>query len=80
MPRTQKSIPYRNAAQFGREVRAARKHLGLTQIELAQRAKVGSKFLYELEHGKDTLRMDKVFDVLEVLSIQVILFPFSTRR
>lgn len=79
MPRIQKSIPYRNAAQFGREVRAARECMGLTQIELAQRAGVGSKFLYELEHGKDTLRMDKVMDVLEVLSIQMVFLPPTPR-
>ena len=53
--------------------------MGLTQIELAQRAGVGSKFLYELEHGKDTLRMDKVMDVLEVLSIQMVFLPPTPR-
>ena len=79
MSPTPNAIPYRNAAQFGREVRASRERMGLTQAELAKRAGVGSKFLYELEHGKDTLRMDKVLDVLDVLSIQIVFLP-SIRR
>ena len=33
-------------------------------IELAERAGVGLRFVRELEQGKQTLRMDKVNDVL----------------
>jgi len=67
--------PYRTASQFGRQVRTARERLGITQAELGKRAGVGLKFLYQLEHGKDTLRMDKVMDVLDVLSIQMVFLP-----
>ena len=54
-------------------VRAARERKGMTQVQLAQRARVGLKFLYELETGKETLRSDKVLDVLEVLGLQLTL-------
>ena len=37
---------------------------GLTQVELAERAGVGLRFIRDLEQGKQTLRMDKVNDVL----------------
>jgi transcriptional regulator with XRE-family HTH domain len=49
--------------------------MGLTQAELARRAAVGLKFLYELESGKDTLRADKVLDVLEVLALELVVTP-----
>jgi len=54
-------------------VRAARERKGMTQAQLALRARVGLKFLYELETGKETLRSDKVLDVLEVLGLQLTL-------
>ena len=45
-------------------VKHKRKVNGLTQQELAQRAGVGLRFVRDLEQGKQTLRMDKVNDVL----------------
>lgn len=45
-------------------IKAKRKKYGLTQVELAQRAGVGIRFVRELEQGKKTLRMDKVNLVL----------------
>jgi len=48
-----------------RFVRARRKAAGLTQEELASQTGVGLRFLKELELGKQTLRMDKVQQVLQ---------------
>ena len=79
MPKTFTKIPYRTGAQFGRQIWAARDRMNLTQAELAKRAGVGLKFLYQLEHGKETLRMDKVMDVLEVLSIRMVFLAPRTR-
>jgi y4mF family transcriptional regulator len=39
---------------------------GLTQVELAQKAGVGLRFIRELEQGKTTLRIDKVNQVLHL--------------
>jgi y4mF family transcriptional regulator len=66
---------WRSGAQLGAAVRAAREREGLTQAQLARRAAVGLKFLYELESGKDTLRADKVLDVLDVLGLQLVVAP-----
>ena len=45
-------------------VKHRRKQLGLTQVELAERAGVGLRFVRDMEQGKQTLRMDKVNQVL----------------
>ncbi len=45
-------------------VKKSRKEQHLTQPELAARAGVGLRFLRELEQGKQSLRMDKVNQVL----------------
>ena len=47
-------------------VRQTRKAVKLTQPELAEKAGVGLRFLRELEQGKQTLRMDKVNQVLKL--------------
>ncbi len=51
----------KNLIQF---VKQRRKLLGLTQQDLAERAGVGLRFIRDLEQGKETLRMDKVNEVL----------------
>lgn len=55
-------------SQFTKE---RRKLLGLTQVELAQKAGVGLRFIRELEQGKESLRLDKVNDVLTLFSHEV---------
>ena len=44
---------------------------GLTQPELADKAGVGLRFLRELEQGKDSLRLDKVNQVLKLFGYEV---------
>jgi y4mF family transcriptional regulator len=45
-------------------VKQKRKLIHITQIELADKAGVGLRFVRDLEQGKTSLRMDKVNDVL----------------
>ena len=61
MPRN--NLPDRELARF---VIERRKKAGLTQRELGELAKVGTRFISELERGKPTLRMDVVDLVLAV--------------
>lgn len=49
-------------------VKLKRKENNLTQVELAERSGVGLRFLRELEQGKETLKMDKVNQVLQMFS------------
>jgi HTH-type transcriptional regulator / antitoxin HipB len=53
-------------------VRQGRKRLGVTQQALAQMAGCGLVFVYNIEHGKPSLRFDKLLDVLEVLGLELI--------
>ena len=49
---------------IGQKVKELRKQTGLTQKELAVRSGVGLRFVRELEQGKQTVRRDKVDQVL----------------
>lgn len=52
-------------------VKQRRKAVRLTQPELAEKAGVGLRFIRELEQGKETLRMDKVNQVLWLSGYEV---------
>lgn len=54
--------------EFVKEKRNAAK---LTQPELAEKAGVGLRFIRELEQGKETLRLDKVNQVLQLFGYEV---------
>lgn len=47
-------------------IKKKRRSAGLTQLELAERAGVGIRFIRELEGGKQTLRLDKIEQVLRL--------------
>jgi len=47
-------------------IKEKRKKLSLTQIELAEKAGVGIRFIRELEQGKETLQLNKVNQVLQL--------------
>lgn len=53
-------------------VKQRRKLLGLTQEELAEKAGVGLRFIRDLEQGKETLRMDKVNQVLSLFGHELL--------
>jgi HTH-type transcriptional regulator/antitoxin HipB len=53
-------------------VRRRRKLLGITQQKLAEMAGCGLVFVYNLEHGKPSLRFDKLLDVLAVLGLELV--------
>lgn len=52
-------------------VKEKRKTVKLTQPELAEKAGVGLRFLRELEQGKETLRLDKVNQVLSLFGYEM---------
>ncbi len=52
-------------------VKEKRKSVHLTQPELAEKAGVGLRFIRELEQGKQSLRLDKVNQVLQLFGYEV---------
>lgn len=77
-------MPFKNPAKVGRKVDMiqidsmsevadsvlrARKEQGISQTVLAQLSNVGLRFLCEVEHGKSTVRFDKLLSVLTSLGI-----------
>ena len=57
--------------EIGAFVRAKRKELRLTQLEVAALADVSDRFLRELEHGKPSVEIGKVIDVVAVLGFDL---------
>ena len=49
---------------LSRYIKQRRERANLTQADLALKAGVGLRFIRDLEQGKETLRMDKVNQVL----------------
>jgi y4mF family transcriptional regulator len=56
---------------LGDFVKRMRKNTKLTQPELAEKAGVGLRFVRELEQGKETLRLDKVNQILQLFGYEV---------
>lgn len=61
--------------QLGVAIRDARKRQALRQDELAAVAGVGVRFLVEVEAGKPTAQIGKVFDVLAALGLEIDITP-----
>jgi len=59
-------------------VKEKRKSLKLTQKDMAEKAGVGLRFVRELERGKETLKMDKINQVLQLFGYE--LGPQKYRR
>lgn len=63
------------AGDLAEAVITAREAMGMRQVDLAARAGVGRKFLWQLEQGKATVRSDKVLRVLEALELLPLIVP-----
>ena len=57
--------------RLSKYIKAMRKQYGLTQVELSEKSGVGLRFVRELEQGKQTLRLDKVNQVLNLFGSEV---------
>ncbi len=51
-------------------IKTKRQQVKLTQPELAEKAGVGLRFIRDLEQGKESLRLDKVNQVLKLFGYE----------
>ena len=58
-------------------VKAMRKQHNLTQVELSEKSGVGLRLVRELEQGKQTLRLDKVNQILNLFGSEVGVVPMT---
>lgn len=61
-------MEYKTLAKYVKEMR---KRYNLTQFDLSEKSGVGLRFVRELEQGKQTLRLDKVNQVLNLFGSEV---------
>jgi len=61
--------------RLGAALRDRRRQLGLRQGDLADLADCSERFVHMLEHGKPTIQLAKLLDVLRVLGLELRLGP-----
>jgi len=61
-------------------VKSMRKQYAMTQLDLSEKAGVGLRFVRELERGKESLRMDKVNQVLELFGTELGPMPLNKSK
>ena len=66
-----------NAEQLGGVIRLKRKEIGIRQEVAAGMTGVGTKFLSQLENGKETAELGKALQVLQKMGLELYVFPRS---
>jgi y4mF family transcriptional regulator len=78
-----RAIPYGkiiSVAQLGEIVRKRRREAGVKQADSAALCGVGTRFLSELERGKETAEVGRVLQVLERLGLELHVVPREAGR
>ena len=57
---------------FSTTVKMLRRQYNLTQEELSLKSGVGLRFVRDIEQGKETLRLDKVNQLLEFFNYEMV--------
>ena len=61
-------------------VKMLRKQYKLTQEELSLKSGVGLRFVRDLEQGKETLRLDKVNQLLDFFNYEMVATPKNNNQ
>ncbi len=65
-------------AEIGQMLRHKRKQLDVLQEDAAGLSGVGTKFLSQLENGKETAQIGRVLQVLKSMGLEVYIYPRSS--
>ncbi len=65
----------RSSADFGQQIRLARKAQGLTQAERAAIAGVGTRFVSALERGKESAQMGLALELARLVGVDLTAKP-----
>ncbi|MBN1957582.1 MAG: helix-turn-helix transcriptional regulator [Desulfuromonadales bacterium] len=68
-----------NPEQLGALIRQVRKRQGITQEDLSSLVGVGPRLIGEIERGKPTAEIGKVFQLLAGLGLVISIAPRTTR-
>ena len=60
-----------NPKELARVVKMHRKVAKLTQLQLAELAGVGKTVVFDIEKGKETVKLNTLRKILEVLNIEI---------
>lgn len=64
--------------ELAKTIHYCRKQSGLSQLELAQLAGVGKTVIFDIEKGKETIQLNTLLKVLDVLNIKLnLITPFT---
>lgn len=74
MPTSEEMVA-RSPAALGRAIRAARQSQGLTQAELAERARTNRFSIAQAESGDTTKAIEKLFETLAALELELVVRP-----
>ena len=69
----------KNMNNLSSTVKSLRKQFNLTQEDLSLKSGVGLRFVRDLEQGKQTLRLDKVNQLLEFFNYEMAPRPKQNR-
>ncbi len=64
-----------NPSELGTIAEQTRTDLGLRQTDLHAYTKLATRFIGEVEHGKDTAQLGKVMEMLDSIGLEVVIRP-----
>ncbi len=67
------NITRETTLEIGSIVRFHRKEAGLSRIDLADIAGVGKTVIYDIENGKETVRLNTLLKILGALNVSIFL-------
>lgn len=69
----------RNPTELGQIAEKTRVELGLRQTDLHNLTKLATRFIGEVEHGKDSAQIGKVMELLDSMGLEVVVRPKSDK-